>query len=527
MSLDWKLTASRNDLLRELEKVNNSLAKQAVKMQDLQNKVKQANREATSGARQQNRLLADQIGMLKSLASSSLSVLTVYRLTTQELQRQKDINDAIADRRKSLAGREDDVKTNLGKVSQQTADTFLKDMQRIASDARADQGAVYAASSNLLSASGGNQNLTRSILTQTAPMFRNRPEALNDFSGAIGDLAGLAGWKNPSATQIQQLIGLSLSTQQQGRITNVADLTKYMQSVAAGSNVDSSGDKIGSFRTSLALNAAVGSMIVDPEGALTKTGVAEVETALAELLPEKDVFRPDGSVKRRGTGLQTTMERFERLMSSEQLQRELIQGSPTMERLSARGPVLPVLRALVSDQNSEVYKRFQAAYTEISPDAEFATKLQTNLDTVGLGPTILAANQQRAAMEASAMTRPFDDLESTADKAFAAGMGEGGYDPGFAGRWWMSGQAFMGQRFYGMNRAEAQAYALENNPFSPLRLGGQQDQMLGNQVLSQLEGRDDQVRVLRDISSKLDNLSKLDNVNAGAAAQVNAQREPK
>lgn len=527
MPLDWKLTASRNDLLRELEKVQAKLARQATQLQDVTNKSKAANREATRGARAQNKYIGDQITALKGLAGGALSVLGIQRQVTAELQRQKSINDTIAERRKSLVAREDDVKTNLGKVNAQTAQSFLTDLQRIAKDSNADLGAVYSAGSNLLSASMGNQVLTRNILSQTSPLFRNRPETLVEFSGGIGDLAGMAGMKSPTEGNIRDLIGLALSTQQQGRITNVADLNKYLQSVAAGTNVDTSQDRIGAMRTSLALNAAVGAMIVDPDGSLTKTGVAEFETALAELLPEKDIRRADGSIKRRGTGLQTTMERFERLLSSEQLQRELISGSPTMEKLSASGPILPVLQALARGGDAEVYKRFQSAYGEISPDGEFASKLQTNLDTVGLGATALMANRQRSAEESAIVARPFDDLESTADRAFAAGMGEGGYDPGFVGRWWMSASAFMGHRVYGMNRADAQAYALENNPFTPIRLGGEQDRLLGSQTIAQLEARDEEVQVLREISQKLNNLNKLDNANAGAAAQVNAQREGK
>lgn len=528
MPLNWKLTASRNDLLRELEKVQTKLAKQAVQLQDVTNKSKAANREAERGARKQVGYISDQISSLKGLAAGSLSLLGIQRQITAELQRQKTINDSIAERRKTLAAREDDVKTNLGKVSTQTAQAFITDLQKIARDANADLGAVYSGGSNLLSASGGNQVLSRNILSQTAPLFRNRPETLVDFSGGIGDLAALAGMDKPTEGNIRDLIGLALSTQQQGRITNVADLNKYIQSVAAGTNVDSSKDRIGAMRTSLALNAAVGAMVVDEDGSLTKTAVAEFETSLAQLLPEKDVVRPDGSILRKGTGLQTTMDRFERLLSSEQLQRELIVGSPTMERMSARGPILPVLQALARGGDAEVYKRFRSAYQEISPDGEFATKLQQNLDTVGLGSGSLMANAQRAAEEASIVQRDLDGLESTADKAFESAQGAGGYDPGFLGRSWISAQSFLGYRLYGQNRAEAMAYALENNPFRPIRMSttypDQADfdrRSLGEQTVKQLEAQDAQIQILREISAKLDQ------GNAGASAQVNAQREGK
>ena len=552
MAIDWKLTASRNDLLKELDKVNTKLAKQMTTVQGLQSRVKHLNQEAGRGFRNQNKWLTDQIRSVGTLAASSLTLLGIQRQITAELDRQRQINQTIAEKRISLAGREDDVKTNLGKVSTDVADRFITDTRRIAETAKADLGAVYMAASNLLSASGGNQTRTKNILGLTAPMFRNRPDALNQFSGTIGDLANFANIDDPG--QLRQLVGLALSAQQQGRITNVADLNKYIQSVAAGRNVDTSGNVIGSFRTSLALNSAIGAMIGDEEGALTKTAAAEFETSLAELLPEKNVLRTDGSIKRRGTGLTNTMDRWKRLIESPQLQREFVQGSATFERLSGRGPILPVLRALAENPDSEVAQKFLGAYQEITPDEAFANALQKNLDDVGLGPTATAANRQSAALEKAMVSREADNYEAIADKAFEDALGAGGYDPGIIGRTWANLEAMIRYRVYGQDRAGAMASALDDNPFIPLshdeELGarpllsrasalmrrpwesapsGPYDSegfrkdvdTFGEQTAIQLRNQADQIRILEEISRNTQNNA------ASAKAQINSQREGK
>ncbi len=530
MSLDWKMTVSRNDLLRELEKVNNKLAKQYSTIQNLQGRVKQLNQEAGRGYKNQNKWITDQIRSIGSMAAGAVTFLGVQRQITAELARQKQINDSIAERRMSLAGREDDVKTNLGKVSTEVAQRFVTDLRGIAKDAQADLGSVYTAASSLLSASGGNQARTKNILAQTAPMFRNRPDALGQFSGAIGDLANFANIDDPQ--QITRLIGLALSAQQQGRITNIADLNKFVQSAAAGKNVDTSGDSVNAFRTSLALNAAISGMIADEEGAMTKTAAAEFETSLAELLPEKDVFRADGSIKRRGTGLTNTMDRWKRLIASPALQREFVQGSATFEKLSARGPILPVLQALAQNPESEVAKKFMAGFQEITPDEAFAKALQDNLDKVGLGPTTSLANRQKAAEDAAIVSRPLDDLESQVDKAFADAMGAGGHDPGLLGRTWANTEFFLRYRLYGQSRASAAADTLEGlGPVRSMPGDGSEEfdrRILGAQTVQELKAKDEQVSILRSIDQTMSDIKQnTANGAAGAKAQINSQREPK
>lgn len=521
MSLDWKLTASRNDLLRELEKVNNSLAKQATKVQDLQKKVKDMNREAGKGARNRNKYLSDQISMLKSMAAGAISVAAAERLVTDELQRQKEINEEINQKRRSVAGTEDDVKTNLGKVSKENAERFVQDLRSIAADAKTDLRSVYGAGSSLLSATGGKQELTRNILTESAPLFANRPEQLEAFTGAIGDLAEIA---NVSSKQdIQRLIGLTLSAQQQARITQLGDFKTASQSIAAIAAVDSSGNPMRALNEGAAIFAAIGGSIKDPEGSLTRTAAAELATSLQELLPEKDVFDADGTVKRRGTGLQTFRERLDRVRGSVDLQRELLQGSATFERLSARGPIRPVLEQMIQTPGSAPYERLNRALEGVTIDEGFGKVVLDNIRNVGVGRTADLENAVLAAKEESMISREQDSLEAIADEAFKSAQREG-YDPGFFGRSWHSATAFWMHRVGGMNRAEAEAYALESSPFTPIRLGEgyeKVDAHLGVQTLQQLDAQQEQIRILKEIAAEIKRN------NAAGEAQVNAQREAK
>ena len=132
MALDWKLTASRNDLLRELEKVNNSLAKQASRVQDLQNKVKQSNREANRGARSRNKFLMEQINLLKGTAAGLLGVVSAERLITSELEHQKTLRRDALMARRSVAASESGVIINMGRATPQQADAMIRDLRQLA-----------------------------------------------------------------------------------------------------------------------------------------------------------------------------------------------------------------------------------------------------------------------------------------------------------------------------------------------------------------------------------------------------------
>lgn len=321
--------------------------------------------------------IGNGVSQLRNMAAGYFSVHGMISLVNAGLEEQKRISQEINRVQMTAADAQAEVVKNLGNVSTEQASRFLKEVEGIAAKTGAPSVApVYEAAAQTLSAVGDEQ-LTKSILSETIPLFKGKMAELPTFAGAVGDLANISGAKSES--EIRRIVSLIMSSQKFSRGATLESFKNVAPAVAAVSAVDSSGNRIAAERQALALSGAISSAIADPEMALTKTATAEVATALAELLPEKDILDAEGKVKRAGTGMKTMLERLTAVQASPELQRRLFETGEGMQAASFRGPIKPVIQELMSSPNSPIAKKFREAFEAISDDPNVVGQIRANL----------------------------------------------------------------------------------------------------------------------------------------------------
>lgn len=321
------------------------------------------------------------IGQLKAMVGTYISLHGAISLVNTGLNEQKRISAEIHRVQMTAADAQSEVVKNLGNVSTEQASKFLKEIEGIASRGGAPGVApVYVAAAQTLSAVG-DETLTKSILSESLPFFKSKMEELPTFAGAVGDLANISGAKTEE--EVRRIVALVLSSQKYSRGATLDSFKNVAPAVAAVSAVDTSGDRIRAEREALALNAAISTAIADPDMALTKTATAEVATALAELLPERDIIGLDKyggrQVERRGTGLKTMAERLAAVQANVDLQRRFFDTGEGFQMASFRGPIKPVIQELVSSPDSPIAQKFREAFAGITDDTSIVTQMKKNL----------------------------------------------------------------------------------------------------------------------------------------------------
>lgn len=361
-------------------------------------RLKQQLKEVTDESKKQDAGFKNALGgglsQIKSMVTGYVSLQGAIALVNKGLEEQNRLSNMARQVQLTAADAQAEVIKNLGGVTTAHASRFLSDVQAISKDAGAESVApVLQAAASTLSGTGGNEALTKNILREAVPLFKNKLEELPDFAGAVGDLASITG--AASQEEIRRTVGLVLTTQSQARIQSLDAFKNAAPALAAVATTDTGEDRIRALREGGALFAAIGGAIKDPEGALTKTATSEVATSLAELLPEKDMLNVKGDVVRKGTGLKTLAERLARVQSDPALQREFMQGSDTFAKASFRGPITPVVSELISRPDSEAAQRFQQALTKVQDDPAVVSQMMQNLATAT--PELAGAGASRSA----------------------------------------------------------------------------------------------------------------------------------
>jgi len=386
MAVIFKADSDFSKVLKDFERL------QAKNVQ-LEQKLKDVTKEVKTQGGGFKAVFEGGVGQLKAMIGGYASLQGAIALVNSGLAEQKRISQEINRVQMSAADAQAEVVKNLGNVSTEHATKFLKDVEEISKKSGAPSVApVYVAAAQTLSAVGDEQ-LTKSILEKTLPFFKSKPEELPTFAGAVGDLAKIA--KASSPEEIERVVSLVLSSQKYSRGATLESFQNVAPAVAAVSAVDTGTDRIRSIKEGLAFSAAISSAIADPDLALTKTATAEVATALAELLPEKDVLDATGNVKRRGTGLKSMAERLSKVQSDPALQRRFFETGEGFQMASFRGPIAPVIKSLVSDPSSPIALAAKEAFAGISDNAQVARQVVTNLEKAT--PQLETAQLQRRA----------------------------------------------------------------------------------------------------------------------------------
>jgi hypothetical protein len=226
--------------------------------------------------------LASITQALGSLVGGSLSVGAIVAQIRAALEEAKQLREDVLRKQMTVGEAQGETVKMLGTVSTPEASQFLESVERIGKEAGfQDTAMLYLAAADTLSATASDQQLTLAILKQAAPLFKNRPQQIKEFAGAVADLAKIEG--STSEEAIKGTVSEVLSITSQARITSLAAFTE-----AAGRAVREAG----------AAFAAIGGSIKDPEGALTKTATSMLATQLERLLPEKDILGPVSEQRR-------------------------------------------------------------------------------------------------------------------------------------------------------------------------------------------------------------------------------------
>lgn len=372
MAVVFKADSDFSKVIRDYEKMQS-------KVVSLEAKLKDCTKETRVQGEGFRATFEGGIGQIKNLVGGYASLSGAISLVNQGLAEQKRISEEIARVQMSTADAQAEVLKNMGAVSTKHAAKFLADIEGLSERAGMPSVApVLEAAAQTLSAVGDEQ-LTKTILEKSLPFYKSKPAELAPFAGAIGDLAKIS--KSSTPEEIERLIALAMSNQKFSRGTSLASFENIAPAVAAFAAVDTGKDRIQTITDALAFSSAISSSISDKDLLLTRTASAEVATALAELLPEKDMLDAEGKIKRKGTGLQTTAERLAKVQADPALQRRFFETGEGFQMASFRGAIRPVIQSLVSDPNSPIVADLKSAFAGITSDPAGARQIAENLQT--------------------------------------------------------------------------------------------------------------------------------------------------
>jgi predicted nucleic acid-binding Zn-ribbon protein len=364
---------------------------------------------------------------LAALVTGSLSVGAIVSQIRAAMEEAKALREEQNRKQMDVGEAQGETLKMLGAVETPEAEKFLSSVQQVGEDTKfKDMTQLYLAAADTLSATAGDQEMTLAILKQAAPLFKNRPDQISEFAGAVADLATIQGAK--SDEEIKGVISTVLSTTGQARITSLSGFKEIARGIAGAVVSDTSGEKDRAIAEAGAVAAAIGGAIKDPNGAMTGTATSGLASQLERLLPEKDIVESVSDerraelldrqaktreklagleaggesdtpaanlareqlksidqqlagVVRRGTGLRTMSERMQAVQQDVNLQRQFFEGdaSQNISAAAFEGPVKPVIRELLTNPQSESAQRFQTAQRAITSDTSSYDQMVRNL----------------------------------------------------------------------------------------------------------------------------------------------------
>ena len=387
----------------DLAKSYDSLLKQQIKMEQ---QIAASNAKADSANRklmQQNKgiggVLNQNVQSLRQTALQYVSIQAAAAGVTQELERQKRLNREAKDLTLSVADAQAKVSKNIGlDVSNQQFQSFITQLNKIQSSSGFQSNALLnVAASNVLSGTGANQKQTLEILQQAAPLFRDAPEDITEFSSLVASIQKFSG-----GGSAKQATALALTLQSQARIEDLPKLKEFGPVIASGRATQLGVAPELANRNTAALFAAITQEIEDKDGSIAKT-------ATANLL--SNIEREIG-----GKGL-TFNQRL-------QTARQRIQGGDDelLERLISsgfRGPTKPVIREFLRSGDSALGRRFQSTFDTFAVDEQLLDQKRNQL-SVGTRQLAVASSARAGqAVNESITLRSSGDIRATVNDIVA------------------------------------------------------------------------------------------------------------
>lgn len=377
MGVDFKFTGDAGQLAGEYDKLVSKVDKLEAQNAKLAAKAKQADaaqKQSASSAASGFRNAAT--GVL-SWAASFASVQTAISLVNQGLEDQRRLAEQSHQTQMRVAGSQAAVLKNLGDVSDKEAKSFLYSVDQIRQETGfASVVPLQQAAASILSATGGNKQLTLDILAAEAPLMADSPDQMAGFGGALGDLTKSTGVKD-----MRKLSALALSIQGQARFETLGGFDKVASALAAANEVtggigETEADQLRDAREASAAFAAIGSNIADKDGSQTKTASANLFANLARVTNEAVAAGKVAPEK-----VDTFNERMAYVRANPDLQQEVTKSG-------FEGAVKPVIQSFLSERGGEtqVGKDYEAALKNIGASEDAFTRKKKQLR--GLTPEL-------------------------------------------------------------------------------------------------------------------------------------------
>lgn len=358
---------------KELVKAYEDAQRQAIKLEERLRSITRAANEAgekqTSIGAGVKSTAASAFMATQAMVAGWANVGTAIDLVNRSFAEHRRLSQESMRANMSVADSQAAIIKNIGDATDTQTTAFIDRVAAISQKAGfSSLPQMNLAAGDVLSATGGDQERTLKILDQSALLFKDKPEDLAKFSGAVADIMRVTG-----NDDVKENIGLMLAMQSQARFTNLGAFKEVAPALAAGQTVTPGADRAISTRETAALFAAIGGRIADPEGSRTKTAVANLAANLARIVPEKN----------------TTFERLAMVQADPELQAKALKSG-------FEGAVKPVIAELLSGPETQTAREVMAAHEKIVGSATMVDTKIRQLE--GLTPQL----QMKAASERSA-----------------------------------------------------------------------------------------------------------------------------
>lgn len=383
-----------NRIMRDYDKL---IAKNA----ELEGKLRQVSQEGAGGQDKMAAAVDRGIDRIRNMLMTYISVNAVIKAGNDLLEHRNRLEQESLGAKMTIADAQAQMRQNMIGISLDAQNRYIADVAEIARRSGVSPEVMYRAGASGISGTGGDARRAIEILEQLAPLFRGQQmeQQLEPAAGAVGDIMKIT--RDPD---VAANIGLVLNTMKQARITSLEKFKNVAPGLVAATQYDTQTNRSEATREAAALFAAIGQGIADPEGATTKTALAALSKQLETLLPEGDVLDPSGQVLRRGTGLQTNMQRIRAVQGDVKLQREFFQGYTTenVDQASFRAPVYAAIRAMLTDPDSTINRELAKNLQEISFDPSQLGALDASLNADRTGRTLTRSTRAAAALKLTA-----------------------------------------------------------------------------------------------------------------------------
>jgi hypothetical protein len=387
-----KFDADASAVERELAKMRREYDKLLQKMDAV---AKQSQRDR----RLFNIDLTAQIRGLAQMAAGYFSLQSAAALFNAELTRRIDLEKRLSDKTISVAASQAQVRKMIGNVTTDEFKGFLDQISAIQTQSGfADIGQMNNAAAAILSATGSNQKTTTEILAAVAPVFRDTPDQLAQFAGAVADVM------NVTKTDAQSASALALAGLSSARIEQLGGFANVAQAVGSGRTLLGDLDDQTAGEQIIALFGTLSRFSKDKEGGPTRT-------AAVTLLQKLEQFGGEGGIPERLKAVQEQLAAG-RIREADLLSgfektsfgavRDLFRGGDEINQdllttISTTKGSVEQFQALVNDLNTATPQLQAAAFGD---RIAMATE-QAQLGTAGGEAALLAqARQARGAAAA-------------------------------------------------------------------------------------------------------------------------------